>query len=100
MPQRIQTYPNLRQHSQAVTLSGQSYRLRLTWRQRNQGWYLDLYEDDNTPLLLGRRLSPGWSPDARTRVLPGLLYVKGPSPYDRSHLGGRLTLLYYEPEEL
>lgn len=103
MPKRIQAFPSLRQHRQSVQLDGVSYFLVLTWRERLQSWYMDLYTNDNTPVYLGRRLSPQWSPNANLSVTngpPGLFWVVGPDPYNRVDLGGNLRLYYYTAAEL
>lgn len=86
------------QHPARVELDGTEYRVRLTYRARLEAWYLDLYTADETPLALGRRLSPGGLP-ARVVVdggPPGLLYVPGDDPYDRD----ALRLLYIEEESV
>jgi hypothetical protein len=40
-----------------TTLDEVTYRLRLTWKTRQEGWYLDLYDADENALLLGKRLA-------------------------------------------
>lgn len=40
-------------------LDGQTFRLVLTWRERQGLWYLDLYTSGGTALLLGAALQPG-----------------------------------------
>lgn len=40
-----------------IELDGETYRIELTWKTRQQGWYIGLYTVDETPLLLGKRLA-------------------------------------------
>lgn len=99
----LATHPSLPQHTQTVTLDGTQFRLRLTWRHRLRGWYLDLYALDETPLLLARRLCPGWSLNLGLTIEggpEGVLLVTGPDDYERGDLGGALLLWYYPRAEL
>ena len=99
----LATFPDLPRSQQTVTLEDNQYRVRLTWRPRLNGWYLDLTELDETPIAVGRRLSPGWGP--LIGLLPaeapaGLFYVRGPSEYEQGSLGDSLKLLYYDSTDL
>ncbi|MFA9271618.1 MAG: hypothetical protein ACEQSX_12835 [Baekduiaceae bacterium] len=99
----LSTHAGLPQHTQTVTLDGTQFRMRLTWRHRLQGWYLDLYTLDETPLLLARRLSPGWSPNLGLAIEggpDGVLLVTGFDGYVREDLGESLRLRYYTRAEL
>lgn len=103
MALELKVYQELPQHTQTVTLEGVQYRLRLTWFERLQAWYLDLYQLDETPIALGRRVTPEWAPLAR--LLPvgkptGELYVRGPDPYRRDELGPLVLLRYYTADEI
>jgi hypothetical protein len=40
-------------------LDGQAFRIVLTWRDRPECWFLDLYTSDGTALLCGAALQPG-----------------------------------------
>lgn len=103
MPLQLSTFPALPATTQTVTLDGAQYRVRLTWRHRCRAWYMDLLALDETPLVLGRRLSPGWSPNMGM-VLdagpPGLFFVRGSDDYARADLGTNLVLMYYSQAEL
>ncbi len=86
-----------------MTLDGTQFRLRLTWRHRLQGWYLDLYALDETPLLLARRLCPGWSLNLGLAIEggpDGVLLCTGVDGYARDDLGRSLLLWYYTRAEL
>ena len=103
MPREITTRSDLRKHRQRVELDGTEYRVVLTWRQRPRAWYMDLYTGGGDPIALGRRLSPGWSPQRTAsdeRLPPGALLVAGPEGYSRTDLGDRLRLLYYTEDEI
>lgn len=103
MTQKINVFPGLRQHTQRVTLDGSIYRITLTWRDRVSGWYMDLFDVDDVPISVGRRLSPGWSP--MFSVLPagrppGTFIVVGEPDYGREDLGENLELFYLTVTEL
>ena len=73
-------------------------RVRFTWRERLAAWYLDIYDLDDVPIILGRRVTEQWAPlaghalgDELDRDV--LLVVQGPSPYAREDLGDRLMVL-------
>lgn len=100
----IPFYPELPSQRAIVELGGVVYQLQLTWRQRCQGWYLDLYDVSGALLLAGRRLVPGWGPLVGL-VAAGLpsgvaLVVVGLSPYRRADLGGALQLIVLSSAEL
>lgn len=39
-----------------VDLGGNAYRIRLFYRERQDRWYLDLFDADDVPILMGRIL--------------------------------------------
>ena len=103
MPQKITQRGDRRKSRQKVTLDGEEYRAVLTWRQRTRSWYLDLYLADGTPVALGRRFSPGWSPvrgSTSEDLPPGSFVVAGQDGYRRSDLGRDLVLRYYTENEI
>ena len=55
----ISTFPLLPDTTQTVTLNAVQYRLRLYWRDRLAGWYVDLVSLAGEGIALGRRVSPG-----------------------------------------
>lgn len=100
---QLSTFPALPASIQTVTLEDEQFRVRLTWRHRCQAWYMDLYALDETPLLLGRRLSAGWSPNAGLVIEngpAGYFLVRGLDDYAREDLGANLRLLYYTSDEV
>lgn len=83
-----------------ITLDDTRYRARLTWRARQQAWYLDLYTQDMTPIAKGRRLSGRFSPLAnvlRADQPPGTLLVSG-DLRERDQLGTEDGRMLYFPE--
>lgn len=50
--------PSQASSSYKVSLEGQSYKLYQRFNTRTQSWYLDVYNSDNSPLVLGRKLLP------------------------------------------
>lgn len=105
MPLQISTFPAQPSSLQTVTLGNTSVRLRLTWRQRMQAWYLDMEALDGTPLLSGSRLSPGWGPGAGVLknvvgAPDGMFYVRGRDGYSRMDLGTNLMLEWFSRAEL
>lgn len=40
-----------------IALDDVTFRVTLTWKTRQEGWYLSLYDVDENELLLGKRLS-------------------------------------------
>lgn len=103
MGQFLPAFPSLPEHSMSVTLSGQQFVFRFVFRPRCRAWYFDLSLADGTPLVLGRKLRPGWAPLMGLQIpnLPtGLLYVRGPDAYAQADLGNALRVAYYERDEL
>ena len=88
---------------QTITLEGARYRLRVVYRRRTRSWYLSLYTADETPIIEGRRLSPGSGPLHWTRrdlAPPGFFYVRGVDPYEKDDAGNSLQLVYYNSSDI
>lgn len=103
MSVQIAAFPAQPAAIQSVTLDGVTFRLRLTYRYRCAGWYLDLWTLEGTPLLLSQRLSAGWSPTAGYDLVDGpdgWFYVRGADGYARDDLGGPLVLVYFSRAEM
>jgi hypothetical protein len=45
-----------------VELGDAEYRYVLTYRERQDGWYIDLYDADDAALLTGKRIAVGVAP--------------------------------------
>ena len=103
MGKALATFPDLPDSTQSVALGASMYQIRLYYRVRLRGWYLDIADASGVALLTGRRLSPSWGPILGVKIagLPiGYLYVQGPAVYERSDLGGALRVIYYVASEL
>lgn len=100
---RVAVRPELAQHRQTVALGDALYDVRLTWRERLRGWYLDLYDAEGALLAGERRVEPGWGPlwylpiEGAPTVA---LVVIGPTPYRREDLGDALQILIVDVDEL
>lgn len=81
---------------QTVTLDDGEYRLRLRWNEQRRAWYMDLYDANDQPLQVGRRLSPGWAPLLGLNRPAGIFVVDGPDDAPDTALGGDVLLLYVE----
>ncbi len=103
----ISTFPLLPDTTQTVTLNAVQYRLRLYWRDRLAGWYVDLVSLAGEGIALGRRVSPGSIavPDVH-RIeavkLPGggLLAFGDLFAYVREDLGATVKVLFFTPDEV
>ncbi len=100
------------EYEQVTSLDGKPYVLGLSWSDRSDSWYLNVFlqRDNQTadPIVLGMRLSIGYpvlagvNTDGRP---PGELFavdVSGgfgsdPTRYD---LGTRVRLVYYDAAEM
>ena len=103
MPVQLTTNPDQPQRTQTVTLGDRQFRVRLTFRDRTSSWYFDLFAADETPLAIGRRLSPAWSPLAALVLVDGpdgVVLVDGPEPYARFDLGDTLKVLFVDDDEI
>ena len=103
MGQKLRTFPILPQHIQTVVLDDQ-FRVELTFRDRTSSWYMDIYELDGTPVLLGRRLSPSFSPTVGLVLEDGpegIIYVSGGfDPYTREALEENMKIIRFTVAEL
>lgn len=97
MAVKLPFFHDLPAHSYTVPLSGVQYEIRLVYRARTASWYLDLRNEEGVPLVLGRRLSPPWSPvtGVITDGPPGVILALGADPYDRFEL----ELWYFDESE-
>lgn len=103
MPRIIPTFPDLPAHRQTLTLDGEPYQIRLVWRERLDGWYMDLLGADGETIVLGRRLSPQSLPlygQTLPDGPPGVFLVRGPPYYRRKALGQTVVIKYFSVGEL
>jgi len=103
MGQILQAFPSLPSHVQTVTLGEMQYTVRFRWNERTASWYFDLRTIDDTPVILGRRLSPDWMPLLGLTLdnePSGHMFVRGPDGYGRDDLGGDLLLIRYDLDDI
>lgn len=92
---------------QQVQLDGLTYNLLIHWNEREEAFYMELLDDDNEPIVSGRKMVADWpmlhrSVDAR---LPAgeLLVVDitgngvDPGLYD---LDKRVVLMYFDADSM
>lgn len=99
MPQNLPIFPEQPQHEYTITLDGVQFQVKLTYRDRRGSWYLDLEDANGTPIVLGRRCSPGYPLvyPGTTGSPRGLLTCDAPAdPYARDEL----RLLYFTAAEV
>lgn len=111
MAEAIAAFQELPQHTQTFVWGEKQVRLRLTYRERTGSWYLDIFELDDTTLIIGgRRISPRWAPLfgqalgdalARDRRL-FIVGAPGGDPYPRADLTqeGPVQLLLVSDSEI
>ena len=104
---QIPSTPSLRSFTQRVELDGGSYEIRQRWNARSKFWYLDVYDVNGNPLLVGRKLTldaPILQQHQTREVPPGELVAYDTSvrkaPAGLDELGERVVLLYVEAADL
>jgi hypothetical protein len=88
----------------SIDLEGATYRLRLTFNDRDEAWYVDLFDDAGEPLRVGLKLVGDWDvllrwKDAATRPPGRLLTISSPSEAEATELealGRDVVLAYLE----
>lgn len=99
----LTVHPEIPAHRQTVTLGGNRYTLRLTWRDRCAAWYADLWNASGDAIWLGQRVTPGWGLGLGLVVSgepDGILLVTGPSDFERLDLGGVVEIAFYASTDL
>lgn len=100
----------------STTLDGANYFLRLLWNERDEAFYIDLYDSTQSAIWLGQRVVVGWRLWAQCvdpRKPPGELMAIDTTNQDEdptltvaddgsitSDLGDRVKLIYFTGEEL
>lgn len=83
--------------SQTTTLEGTDYRLTIKWNERDEYWYLDVYDIDDVALATGIRLVSNISLLRKKDILSdGILCVIGQAYPDYDGLGLTSDLYYLE----
>lgn len=87
-------------YTQSVDLDGERWLMKISWRPRLHAWYVNLYNRNGEPVMLGRPILAGRQ--LNFSVLdgpPGVLIAVGQDP-GRTNLGEACRLLYYSEDEL
>lgn len=90
-------------YTQRVTLDGIEYVLKFDWNDRENRWYLSLYDVSETPLATGIKIVSNWPLLRRftsANMPPGSLMAADLSPQGGespmyADLGVRVKLLYF-----
>ena len=91
---KIKTFPRPRAR-QRTELSGELYELVFTWRRRTQGWYVDVYrDDDGSPVVLGRRLRASADALSATLDIEGAMLGIGPDFPTVEQMGDEFSVYY------
>lgn len=103
----VPTTPSLPFQIVKIQLEGRLFVLHLLWNQRESRWYLEIHDNEDTPLLAGIKLVTNWALLARRRagssdLPPGELLVTdlsadgSPPLLDELGIGLRCELKYFE----
>lgn len=100
--QEVHTFPQFSSFSLTMELGPTKLFLRMTYRERTQSWYLDVRELNDTPVVLGRRISARYMltltyPEL-SELIAGELYAMGLDGGTQQDLGKTLKL-WFIPEE-
>ena len=99
----IPTFQTDPEFEERVLLGNRRFILKFMFLDRTRAWYIDLLRDDRTPIVIGRRVSPGWGPLFGIPVdegPDGLVYVRGIDPYLRADLGSTLLVVFLPREDI
>lgn len=106
-PKQIQLFPDTPLYTMRATLNGQAYTLRFDYAQREDRWYLSLYDAAGLPIRKGIKITSNVSTLRLTafdaRAPKGFLTFSDVTaetggagePPAYADLGRRVTLLYF-----
>jgi len=93
------TFPVFPAFTQDCQFGPTKLRYDMTFRERTKSWYLDIYELNGEPVMLGRRLSPRWIASLGyldlMEKLEGVIYCMGKDTYRQEDLGEMLTVWHF-----
>ena len=104
----IPTFQTLASYRERVQLDGERFELLFRWNACAQSWFLDIFDDEGTPIVFGRRCVV----DARltgqhkhrTDIPPGELMAFDTTQRKLdpglSDFGTRVLMLYHTQQEL
>jgi hypothetical protein len=95
--------PEVTAYEQHVDLEGRTYLLKFDYGQRDDSWYLSLYDQDEDPLVCGKRVAIGiplLRGEVDSRLPPGILMAVDTTETGQEagleDLGARVKLVYLE----
>jgi hypothetical protein len=109
MGQRLPLVPSVPSYVFGTSLGDAQYRIAMRWNARAGTWFMDLMEDDETPIRMGIRVVLGARLGGRTadhdpRFPQGDLVARDLSGEGREagidDLGVRVVIDYTPPDEL
>jgi hypothetical protein len=106
MPSEIPIESGLTNFDYQVELDSTIYNMSIYWNDREEHWYMDIYNEDQLALLLGAKLVQSYDmlKDYNdVRLPPGLLlYFKAATDAAETadSLGTDYTLVYFTEEEV
>ena len=93
--------------SQLIDLDDATYSITIRWNDREEAWYLDINEQDKTPILSDLKLISFGNLTGRwadSRLPSGDIFVFGPDinvrPDRQSLVNETVQLVYLTPEEV
>lgn len=107
MPVIVPVFPSTPLYKERVRLEGRDYIFRFDWNDREQRYYLHLFDQDEVPLLLGVKVIANWGLLTRHHFNPALPpgelipmdLESGGEPPTFDDFGTRVRLFYYASDE-
>jgi hypothetical protein len=107
MPLIVPVFPSTPLYQERVRLEGRDYILLFDWNNREQRYYLSIFDQDGVPLLLGVKVVSNWGMLGKHHFNPALPpgelipmdLESGGEPPTFDDFGTRVRLFYYESDE-
>jgi len=107
MPQLLPLIPSVPSYRVATTLAGTQYVLDVRWNGRAAAWYMDLLQEDTTPIALGIKIVLGRFIGIRVTdpaFPPGIIMASDLSgagiDATLDDIGTRVAVYFYTLEEI
>jgi hypothetical protein len=101
------TDPEVFAYEQFVDLEQRTFLFKLDWNERDESWSLSIYDQDEEPLVTGKRVAIGiplLRGEVDSRLPDGILMAVDVTEQHGeagvSDLGARVNLVYYEVASL
>jgi hypothetical protein len=107
MPVIVPVFPSTPLYKERVRLEGRDYIFRFDWNDREQRYYMHIFDQDEVPLLLGVKVIANWGMLTRHHFNPALPpgelipmdLEQGGEPPTFDDFGTRVRLFYYASDE-